>query len=396
MPAPTLSPKPVAGTQPAAAALPPIPYTRAARKKSRLGGPVISSTLTANVQALAGINVQPGGWARRIRLTVTGVTTGNAAAVAFNNDGPFNVLQQISMLTPNGDALISVIDGFTLAMINKYGAHGTGRYDPVADPTYSAVTGAGANGGSFKFTLNIPAEIDGRDAFCAIQNMAANQSYLLQLSLNAIAGLYTTAPTTPPVVTIVPVLEYWSSPAPVNADGNPQSVAPVSAGSYSILQTQQPPIVPGSQQNIQFINVGNTIRYELFILRTAAGVRTEVDWPNATNFYVNTDPWFYKTKDQWRSQMAQEYDFTGGLAAVPTLNTLDNGVYILTDFMNDGASGSGNVDGSSNRNMYLNTLSNTGFNVEAVNWGATAASLLVVTNAIRVPSPQALYTPSLI
>lgn len=401
MPAPTIAKPPTAAPSQGDNAAPQavVPFTRASRKKTRLAngvpGPYV---LNAGVQALPPVQLPAGGFLRRIKLTVTGTTAGNAAAVAFNPDGIFAVLQQISLLSANGDTLISVIDGFTLYCINKYGAHATGRYDPVADPTYSAITGGGATGGSFKFNISIPVEIDSRDAFCTLQNMAANQSYLLQLSLNSLAGLYATAPTTAPSVTITAIMEYWSAPAQSNGDGMPQAQVPPGNGSVSLIQTQQPPITASSQQNIQLLNVGNTIRYELMILRTAAAgnPRTEADWPNVFNVYVNGDPWFYKTKDQWRSQMAQEYDYTAGVTATPTLNSLDAGVFVITDFMNDGASGDGNVDGASNRNMYLNTLSTTAFNIEAVNWGAAAAQLSVVTNAIRPSSPQAMYNPFLI
>ena len=371
-----------------------IPFTRASRKKSRLIGQYGPTVLNAAVQALAPIQIPAAGYLRRIILTVKGVTAANAAAVAFNADGPFNVLQQISLLSPNGDTIISVIDGFTLYALIKYGAFSTGRYDPLGDPTYSVTTGVGGGlGGSFTFTMRIPVELDARDAFCALQNMAANQSFLLQLSLNSTTALYTTAPTTAPSVTITAVMEYWSAPAASNGDNAPQATSPIGLGSVSLIQTQTPPVVAASQQNIQLLNVGNTIRFALFILRTAAGVRTEADWPTVTNFYVNGDPWYYKQKDQWRSQVAQEYDLDAGVAATPTLNSLDAGVYILTDFMNDGASGDGNVDAAANRDLLLVTSSGTAFNVEAVNWGAAAANLFVVENVIRPSSPQALYAP---
>jgi len=378
-----------------AQAVPVIPFTRASRKKSRLIGQYGPVVLGGAVQALAPVQIPAAGFLRKIRLSVTGTTAGNAAAVGFKNDGPFNVLQQISLLSANGDTLISVIDGFAAAMLNKYGAFSTGRYDPVADPGYSVVPGVGAGlGGSFAFELIIPVELDSRDAFCSLQNMAANQSFLLQVSLNSTAGLYVTPPTTAPSVTITAVMEYWSAPATNNANGDPQATFPPGNGSVSLIQTQTPPITPATQQNIQLLNVGNTIRFPLFILRDAAGTRTEVDWPNVTNFYVNGDPWYYKTKKQWRNDMAQQYDYTGGVSATPALNTLDNGVFVATDFMNDGSSGDSNVDGASNRNLFLVTGSGTAFNIEAVSWGAAASSLLVIENVIRPASPQAMYQPN--
>lgn len=370
-----------------------IPFTRASRKKSRLVLQTAGVLLNAGVQAVPALQVPAGGFLKRLKLTIVGTTAANAAAVAFNNDAPFNLLQQISLLSPNGDTLINVIDGFTLYVINKYGAIGTGKYDPLANPGYSAVTGAGATGGSFSFELSIPVETDSRDAFTALQNMAANQSYLLQFSYNSTTAIYATPPTTAPTVVSTIVMEYWAAPAPTNSDGVMQASFPIGNGSVSLLQTQTPAIVAGSQQNIQLVNVGNVVRAVFLILRTAAGVRDEVDWPTVSNWYLNNDPLYYKTKPQWRNEMAQQYQLFAGLTATPTINALDNGVFVLTDFMNDGGTGDYLVQGGANRDLLLVTESSTAFNYEAVSWGATASSLFVVEHVIRPISAAALYAP---
>lgn len=393
-PAPTINrtaPQSTGGNN--APAAPVIPFVRASRKKSRLSGQYGPITLNTGTQALAPIQLPAAGYLRSIRLTVTGTTSGNIAAAAFQADAPFNILQQISLLSANGDSLISPIDGFALYALNKYGAFGTGKNDPVADPSYSLTTGTGATGGSFKFQIRIPVEIDPRDAFCSLQNMAANQSFLLQLSLNSIAGVYSTAPTNAPTVSITAVMEYWSAPATNTPNGDVQATAPAANGSVSLIQTQTPSINPSSVQNIQLINVGNTIRFPMFILRNASGVRTEADWPAVTNFYVNNDPFYYKTKENWRSQMATAYGYNGGLSATPAVDKLDNGVFVLTDFMDDGSAGANKVDAASNRNLYLVTGSATAFNLEAASWGAGASQLLCLQNTIRPSSPQALYAP---
>jgi hypothetical protein len=394
LPAPTLA-RPAAA-QPAAASGAPVvsvPFTRASRQKSRLAFQSGPTTLNTTVQALPPQQLPAAGYLRQIRLTVTGTAAGNSASVAFKADAPFNILQQISLLTANGDSLISTIDGFALYALNKYGAFGTGRNDPLADPAFSLVTGTGSTGGSFCFEIVIPVEVDTRDAFGALQNMAANQSYLLNLSLNTLANVYSTAPTAAPTVSIDATMEYWSAPADTNANGELQATAPTGNGSVSLIQTQTPVINPGTNQNIQLLNVGNTIRSIFFILRDSSGVRTEADWPGVFNLYVNNDPWLRKTVKQWRNQQAREYGYTAGLSATPALNKLDNGVYVLTEFMNDGATGSAKVDASSNRDKWLVTGSATALNIEAVNWGASASNLLVLQNNIRPSSPQAVYAP---
>jgi len=397
VPAPTLAKPaaaaPAAGGNGGAPAIS-IPFTRASRKKSRLAFQTGPTTLNTTVQALPPQQLPAAGYLRQIRATVTVASAGNSANVAFQPDAPFNILQQVSLLSANGDSLISTIDGFALYVQNKYGAYGTGFNDPCADPGYSLVSGSGATGGSFSFEIVIPVEIDPRDAFGALQNMAANQSYLLNLSLNSLANIYATAPTVAPTVSITATMEYWTAPATTNANGEVQATAPLGNGSVSLIQTQTPPINPGTQQNIQLLNVGNTIRHIIFILRDSSGVRTESAWPSVFNLYVNNDPWMRKTAAQWRAQHAREYRLTGGISATPAINKLDNGVYVITDFMNDGATGGARVDSSSNRNEWLVTGSATALNIEAVNWGAAASSLLVLQNNIRPSSPQAVYAPN--
>lgn len=380
----------------APAAAPMIPFTRASRKKRRLAGSFGPITLNTTQQPLAPIQLPAAGFLKWIRLEVTITAAGNSAAVAWKNDAPFSVLQNISFLSANGDSLISLIDGFTLYCLNKYGAFASGCIDPVADPNYSIVTGTGATGGSAHFNIRIPVEVDSRDAFCALQNMAANQSFLLQISLNSLASLYSVLPTAAPTVTLRLVMEYWGAPAQQNADGVAQSTMPPGNGSVSLIQTQTPGINPGSFQNVPLLNVGNTVRFIMLVLRDAAGVRTETDWPDVFNLYVNNDPWLYNTRNNWRADLAAQYDLFGGISATPAATKLDNGVFILQEFMNDGASGDGVVNGASNRNLLLPTGSATAFNIEANNWGAAASTLFVVTNSIRPRDPASTYAPNLI
>lgn len=392
--APTVkAPAPQASNKPAG---PVIPFVRASHQKSRLVFNLGPTTLNTTVQAITPQQIPAAGFLRWLNITVSCVASGNVAVVAFQNDAPFNALQQIQLLTASGDTLISVIDGFSLYVINKYFCLSTGKWDPVSDPNYSVTTGSGGTGGSFTFQIRVPVEIDSRDALGALANMAANQSFLLQMSLNTLSGIYSTAPTAAPAVSLVGVMEYWSAPAASNQNGDTQALFPVGNGSANLIQTQTPSINASTQQNIQMLNVGNVVRAKAFILRNSSGVRTDADWPNVANFYVNNDPWFYKTKANWKTHMARAYNITGGFSATPALNTLDNGVYVMADFIDDGASGAFTAQASSDRNAWLVTNSATAFNFEAVNWGASASSLLILDNIIRPSSPQALYNPQFV
>jgi len=80
----------------------------------------------------------------------------NAANVAFNADGPFAALTQISLAAANGDSLINPLSG-SRSRLQKYGCFGSqGSFAPEVDPSYSVTTGAVATGGSFHFQVRFP------------------------------------------------------------------------------------------------------------------------------------------------------------------------------------------------------------------------------------------------
>ena len=123
-PVPTTQAKPVVAV---------IPFTRAARKKSANLTSIGPTALATSATTLTPTQIIAAGYLRRVKLTVTGtVPSTNSATVVFAGDGPFSVLDQVSLTQPNGTPLIQPISGFDLYVINKYFAMDTGRFDPVS------------------------------------------------------------------------------------------------------------------------------------------------------------------------------------------------------------------------------------------------------------------------
>lgn len=369
-----------------------IPFTRAARKKSRSIYQV-SGTLSSSVQQLNPIQIPANGFLRKVILQFEIASAGNSATVAFQNDAPFIAISQLQLQAANGDQLYSPIDGFDCYAINKYGCFSNQGYDPITDPSYSKVTGSGGTGGTAFFSLDVPLEFDARDGSGSLPNMAANQSYLLQLWVNTLSAIYSTSPTNAPTFTLTVLAEYWAAPAATNPQGVPQETAPVTNGLVGLIQTETPPITPSTDQPIQLTNVGNTIRWWILTLRDSSGVRTESNWPNVVQLSVNNDQWRYQQKAEWRKKMAREYGYTSGITATPTAGNLDNGVFVFTEFMNDGAQGDGRVSGASNRDLLLVTGSATAVGMEFQNWGSGASALKILTHSLKIPSTAAFYHP---
>lgn len=396
-PAPSKTAAPAGGpTNAPAAPAAMIPFMRATASKSAFVTQ-LSATPGAAQVGLGAIQIRPSGFLARLKIKVNGVTSANAATVAFQPDAPFNVLQGLFFQSPGGDTIYSQTDGFTQFAIQKYLALGGQNNDPLAFPAYRAVTGVGGGiGGSFTFIAEVPVEIDRRDAYGTIQNQAANAQFTLMANLNTLANIYSTAPTTAPVVTLTVIMEFYSQPAAANDSSVPQQTAPSGNGTLNTIFTSQPTILAGTSAKSQIITVGNSIRAIIFILRTAGGVRTEADWPQVASIYVNTNLYLYKDKDIWNADMAQWYDYRAGKTAAPTLNGLDNGVFILGDWMNAGQSGGATVSGSSDRNRWLVTTENTLLEIESTTaWGASAASLQATVNAIKPADVQSEFAPQI-
>ncbi len=381
----------------AAPAAPTSPFMRGTRKQSTLVTTLANNVLTAAQLPLPPMQIRPSGFLARLKLLITGVTAGNAAAVAFQPDAPYNLLQNVMFQSPAGDVLISPIDGFGLFEIHKYAAMASGYRDPLTYPSFSRVAGAGGTGGSFQYEVDIPLEIDSRDAFGVIQNMNAAEQFVLQLTLNTLAAMYSVAPTTAPTVTITATMEYYSQPA-AGAGAVQQAITPFGNGTLSIIQSQTVTgIAPStSGARIQVVNTGTVLRGIILIARTAAGVRTEVDLPSVLSIYLNNQQLFYKPLPLWRNQISEEYSLVGAPVATPAAMAPDAGVLVLTDFMNFGGQGGMNVDGASNRNQWLATGKGTDLEIEPTTaWGAAIASLQIITLGVRPINAQALYAPEI-
>jgi hypothetical protein len=377
----------------AAAPGPVIPFTRAAREKSFIAFDTgnITAVAAAAVQ-VAPIQLPAAGFLKYVEIVVTGVTAGNAAAVTFAADAPFNVLNYASLTNSAGDTIITPMTGYQLMLINKYGALGVEPPfgDPRGDNQYSVTTGAGATGGSFTFMLRIPLEFDPRDAYGAVPNLASNKAYNLQFIISATNSVYGTAPTTAPLVRIQGTSFFWSQPATQTPFGTGQATSPDSDGSVSMWRLQTAPVTSGDRY-VTLTNVGNVIRAWIFVLRNSSSVRVaaNADWPAVSQLVLNNDVLLHLPLVNWVNGVAQNYGYVFG--AVEAARGLDNGVFPLYHFIDQ--KGNVKVDGS--RDQLLPTLDATLVQFHATTFGATANTLEIISNEIKPVSAASLYSLNL-
>jgi len=382
-----------------APATPRIPFPRASRLKTNLSFSLGPTTLGASAVPFGPIQIPANGYLRALNLEFNVVSTGNAATTALNTnigaDSPFSYVQQISVTTSSGDALIVPIDGYALAMVQKYGVFGMDApySDPRSDPTYTAITvGAGATSGSALFRLRIPFEIDQTTGFCSLPNLAANRSYYVQGIYNALGTLFTTPPNGTVTCTITATAEYWSVPNDTNAQGDPQETSPIGNGSFSVVQSETVPVNSGTGI-YQMHNVGNVIRSIIMIYRDSSNVRVpDANAPGIFELVLNNDLLFYQTKNEFKRQIANTgfgsvYGASGAAQNAP--QGQDAGVWPFVQFL---GAGQAKMRGDNTRNQYLPTLDATLLQIRGTSWGSTG-TVQVITNSIVPTSAAALYAP---
>ena len=372
-----------------------IPFTRAAREKSFLAFDTGNlTTSTAATTQVSPIQLPAAGFLKFIEIVVTAVTAGNGAVVTFNADGPWNVLNYVSLTNSAGDTIITPMTGYQLFLINKYGAIGAEPpyADPRGDSLYSVTTGAVATGGSFTFQLRIPLEIDPRDAYGAVPNLASNKAYNLQFIISGTNSVYGVAPTAGPTVRIQGTSYFWSQPFAQTPFGTGQATAPDSDGSVSMWRLQTAPVTAGDRY-VTLTNVGNVIRMWILVLRQSSGARitsNSADWPATSQIILNNDVLLHLPLTNWQNGTAQAYGYVFG--AADAARGLDTGVFPIYHFFDQ----RGNVKVDSARDQLLPTLDATLVQYHATTFSSNANTLEIISNEIKPVSAASLYSLNLV
>jgi hypothetical protein len=398
--APVARTAPTAAPQRNGAASAAVPFPIASLKRVRQCFDTGNIALT---QSVAAIEIPAaGGYLRFIEIEVTATTAGNAAAVAFQADAPLNALSFVKFTPPSGDPPIVPHTSYQLCLWNKYGAFSA--KPPFCDSrsrhSYFATAGAGATGGSFRFKFRLPFEIDPTSGFCSITNSAANKSYLLDLTVNTSAALYSVAPTNAPTIQVIGWMYYWDEPASQTRQGSPQVPGPLGLGSFSQLRLDQPPITTGDKI-IKINNTGPVLRMLGMVLRTAAGARllnSSADVPALWIFIFNTrDRWIISDR-QLREDMGDAYGYGiayAGTGVAPTFPIVDgpqgedNGVRFFPYFLE-----AGEISPTNPRSQYQVSADASLTQVRGISFGATVATLELMSNLLRPASSSALYPPN--
>lgn len=356
-----------------------VPFIRASGEHIEPTGIDVSRVLTTSTQDLGVFDIPAYGYLRGLTVVVT-ATGGAGAAVAGNEDAPFNVLQNIAITEPNGAQLSAFNSGYDWYLAMKWGGYGfiVGN-DAKASPVYSPIAAATGN---FSFLLRLPIELSTRDGLGSLPNQNAAASFKFRCQLAALATVYSTVPgTTAPTVRVRVYQQAWDQPNPT--DGNAANqVAPPAVNTTQFWSTQVFTVSAGAQ-TIRLTRVGNWIRNLIFEFRRGGTSRAngQADFPDPMTMFVDARPIEILERNNLAQQMFERTGFGGAhgtvFPAYDSPNGLDNGVFVR-DFTHE-------FDGSlgtENRDLWLPTLGST--RLELQGSFANAGTLTVLTNDVAV------------
>jgi len=357
-----------AATQPSATGI--TPFRRATKEHRE---PVNTSvfTLSTSVQSPAGgvVSIPAYGYLRGLKITVT--ISGGAGTVVFNEDAPWNILQNLIFAEPNGAQIVQFSSGYHLFLAGKYGGY-QGWNDPKA--TFYSFSTTGGNG---QITYWLPLELNNRDGLGALPNQNAAALFQLRYSVSAASTIFSTVPTTMPTVTVA-VQAYEFDQPQSSTDGMANQTTPPSMNTTQFWSEQQYPVVTGNNR-IRLTRVGNYIRHLGFVYRASTRAAGDTAFPDPAELDLDARPVDFVPKVLWRDTMYARYGYSPNTLDGQAAGTQDSGVYwydLAHEF--DGSVGFENRDG------WWKTYGSS--RLELVGNFSSAGTLTVLTNDVAVAS----------
>jgi hypothetical protein len=369
-----------------------IRFTVASRPQRRF-----SNTQTVN--NTAGGSFQPiqlpaTGFVRKLSLFFTATLTMSGSGALVTGDGPWNLIQNITLTDATGQAIIQPISGFNLYLVNKYLSFGSVENTNRPQPWQSQQLGPDFNfastttTGTATFRLDLDLEQDYNNGYGCIPNLDSNAS--LQLKIDYAASTVAFGGTITASTLAVRVAQYYWAPVGSTVGGVAASTQPVGFGDYVETRYETQTVSASAENTVAVTNRGGLIKGMIAISR-AAGVRTA--YTAATNVGLLLDnnaidegiPLEEQQDYLRRTYGYMGTDLTTSYAPITTAGTvpgLDRGVMVWPF----GAESGG-------RDSWLATRVGSLLQFK-ITPGASATTLEIVTLLAQVKDAGSFYAPS--
>jgi hypothetical protein len=349
------------------------PFVAGTRRGDKSTYDQVRTLLTSTID-LPTYECDPNGFLGGLFVLVEATTAGNSAATAFVADGPFSVIDSITLSDTNNKPIVGPMTGHDLYSIVKYGGYSF-QDDARMSPVFTATTGSGATGGSFTFCLHLPIEVVKRDALGALPNKSSSATFDVSIRLAPLVNVYSTAPTAAPSVRVRLQQYGWMDPNTSDMRGNAVAQNPPAVQTTQYWQ-RQTYVVNAGPVNQRLIGIDGLVRNLLFELRdvNASRQQGDADFPDPFVLLYETAQPVNRLRTVWRDMIARMWGYTG---TVETAGGRDYGLYPET-YCQDFA----HKPGYETRLGYLPFSSATTAGVSGTVSGTGAHTLIVLVNKI--------------
>lgn len=256
-----------------------IRFTVASRPQRRFSN-VQTVPILAGPTSLQPIQLPATGFVRKISMLFTVSATFASAGAIVAGDGPFNLINAVTVTDATGQAIYQPTGGYNLRLVNKYLSYGsmenTNMPRPYQDPMIGQEYAYSSTGttATAVFRLDIDFEQDYNSGYGCIPNLDSNASLQLKVDLAQYTNAFTG--TTPSAASVsVRVSQHYWAPVGAMVGGVAAATNPVGFGDYVETRYETQTVSASAENTINVTNRGGLIKGIIAVSR-AAGVRTAI------------------------------------------------------------------------------------------------------------------------
>jgi hypothetical protein len=261
-------------------------------------------------------NITPGGFLRGVTFSVTG-TGGALGAGVLAADFPWSFFNSLSIESVDGTHILYPMPGYSHYLISRFCR--PQELDPAQDPGFV---------GTINFSFRLRLFCESLLTVGVVPNTDARAQYRLRWQAAPISGMFSTAPTTPPTVTVNQYFEAWAQPDRTDIFGRPNQQVPDGVALQRFASREIFSTSAGTQ-TFKSNRVGNFIRNNIAVVRNNAQARTDLT-ADPIRFRLDNTTLLTEFRDRRDYYMDTFYGSGGGSAG--SFSVRPTGVYVWPRF----------------------------------------------------------------